>query len=102
MALLLFRQYFFFLLHLKLKDVTEYTSQESYVADCLSQVDYGFFPINRALCLNQVDGNDDERLERVEDMLQLMMERLRKLEGGMDKVIEANMSSFRSALLSPT
>ncbi|ORY00198.1 hypothetical protein K493DRAFT_348021 [Basidiobolus meristosporus CBS 931.73] len=62
-------QYLFFLVHLKTKDVTEYTSQESYVAEMLKDSDYSFFPVNRALCLRQREKHDDQRIANLEEMI---------------------------------
>ncbi|KAJ3226355.1 hypothetical protein HK099_005063 [Clydaea vesicula] len=62
--------YLFFFVHLKTKDVTEYTSHESYVAEKLANHQLDFFPINLALALKRRETNDtDERLKRIEDRL---------------------------------
>ncbi|ORX85369.1 hypothetical protein K493DRAFT_341790 [Basidiobolus meristosporus CBS 931.73] len=69
-------QYLFFLVHLKTKDVTEYTSQESYVVEMLKDNDYGFFPVNRALCLRQREKHDDQRITNLEEMITNLTNRL--------------------------
>lgn len=99
---MILRQYLFFLVHLKYKDKTEYTGPESYVAGCLKDANYGFFPINRALCLHQSESNDTERLEKLEDMTHTLMDKLNKLEEQMDKLSESqSRSRSNSVLLSP-
>ncbi|KAK9721473.1 hypothetical protein K7432_003395 [Basidiobolus ranarum] len=69
-------QYLFFLVHLKTKDVTEYTSQESYVAEMLKDNDYSFFPVNRALCLRQREKHDDQRITNLEEMIASLVTRI--------------------------
>ncbi|CAO3631734.1 unnamed protein product [Cunninghamella blakesleeana] len=94
-------QYLFFLVHLKYKDRTEYTGPESYVAECLKDANYGFFPINRALS-HQNESNDSERLENLEDMAQLLMEKLAKMEDQIEKINDMqSRSRSNSILLSP-
>lgn len=64
--------YLFFLVHLELKDTTEYTSHESYVFEHLEDWDLSFFPINRAIALkDRNDKVDDvgERIKRLEDKI---------------------------------
>ncbi|KAJ1558731.1 hypothetical protein HK405_013094, partial [Cladochytrium tenue] len=53
--------YLFFLVHLELKDTTEFTSHESYVHELLTRKDLSFFPIGRAMSLkNRSDGAGSE------------------------------------------
>ncbi|KAJ1566124.1 Inositol 1,4,5-trisphosphate receptor type 2 [Nowakowskiella sp. JEL0078] len=61
--------YLYFLVHLKMKDPTEYTSHESYVSEMLDHQDLGFFPINRAICLKHRDSDEDieKKLKRILD-----------------------------------
>ncbi|KAI8071483.1 hypothetical protein BC940DRAFT_345102 [Gongronella butleri] len=95
-------QYLFFLVHLKYKDKTEYTGPESYVASCLKDANYSFFPINRALCLSQNESNDSERLEKLEEMTQAILTRLAKLEDNVIKLSDVpSRSRSNSILLSP-
>ncbi|ORZ24144.1 hypothetical protein BCR42DRAFT_402338 [Absidia repens] len=94
-------QYLFFLVHLKYKDKTEFTGPESYVAGCLKDANYGFFPINRALCLHQNESNDTERLEKLEEMTHTLMDKLAKMEEQLDKISDSSRSRSNSVLLSP-
>eukprot|EP00051_Salpingoeca_urceolata_P021905 m.350050 g.350050 ORF g.350050 m.350050 type:complete len:1958 (+) comp19886_c0_seq3:2025-7898(+) len=73
--------YLCFMLHLKEKPVTEYTAMEAYVADMLSQGrDTAFFPINRALCLDNSQAAEiEEVLERHGLMLEEIAVRLDQL-----------------------
>ncbi|RKP13226.1 hypothetical protein BJ684DRAFT_20267 [Piptocephalis cylindrospora] len=73
-------QYLFFLVHLQIKDRTEYTSQESYVSDMLQSGDYAFFPINRSLSLRQREDGETDRLKRVEGLLETLLDRITHLE----------------------
>ncbi|KAF7730560.1 hypothetical protein EC973_001941 [Apophysomyces ossiformis] len=92
-------QYLFFLVHLKNKDRTEYTGPESYVAACLKDANYSFFPINRALCLRQVDENDEERLEKLEEHTLTLLDRISKLEEHIEKMTETHTRSRSNSLL---
>ncbi len=51
--------YVWLLCHLRFKDATEMNGTESYLVRCLSRRDTGWFPVQRAMCL------EDERLEEV-------------------------------------
>lgn len=98
----LFRQYLFFLVHLRNKDRTEYTGPESYVSGCLKNADYSFFPINRALGLSTDEQDDNERLDRLEEMNQNLLEKLIKLEEHFDKLTDyQSRSRQNSFMLSP-
>ncbi|KAG0179979.1 hypothetical protein DFQ29_001424 [Apophysomyces sp. BC1021] len=92
-------QYLFFLVHLKNKDRTEYTGPESYVAACLKDANYSFFPINRALCLRQIEENDEERLEKLEDFTLTLIDRMAKLEEHIEKMTETHTRSRSNSLL---
>ncbi|KAI8393697.1 uncharacterized protein BYT42DRAFT_609468 [Radiomyces spectabilis] len=95
-------QYLFFIVHLKNKDRTEYTGPESYVAGCLKDMNYSFFPINRALCLRQHDDDDTERLLKLEEMTSTLMERMSKIEESIEKLGDVHARSrSNSLLLSP-
>ncbi|KAI8924374.1 hypothetical protein BC831DRAFT_465922 [Entophlyctis helioformis] len=64
--------YLFFFVHLQVKDVTEYTAQESYVADMLAAHDYSFFPLQRARVLKRQKAADHlDRVRRIEDQLRM-------------------------------
>nr|KAJ3421656.1 hypothetical protein HK105_002785 [Polyrhizophydium stewartii] len=73
--------YLFFLVHLSTKDVTEYTSHESYVADKLAEHDLSFFPINRALALKR------REIEDMADQLRKMEERATSLANVNDALL---------------
>ncbi|GAN04326.1 conserved hypothetical protein [Mucor ambiguus] len=95
-------QYLFFLVHLRNKDRTEYTGPESYVAGCLKNADYSFFPINRALGLATDEQDDTERLDRLEEMNQQLLDKLAKLEEHLDKLTDHQIRSRQNSfMLSP-
>ncbi|KAL0145319.1 hypothetical protein V8B55DRAFT_1460552 [Mucor lusitanicus] len=95
-------QYLFFLVHLRNKDRTEYTGPESYVAGCLKNADYSFFPINRALGLSTDEQDDTERLDRLEEMNQQLLDKLAKLEEHLDKLTDHQIRSRQNSfMLSP-
>merc|ERR1712178_450364 len=50
-------QYLFYIVYLLQKDPTEYTGLETYVSEMIEEEDMGFYPTNKAMCL---DNNDDE------------------------------------------
>lgn len=63
-------QYLYFLHHLRRKEATEYTGQESYVAQCVANGDISFFPAGKCTSLKNVplagdsaDGGDDADLD---------------------------------------
>lgn len=89
-------------MHLKTKDRTEYTGPESYVADCLKDANYNFFPVNRALCLRQKEQDDTERLEKLEETAHKLLEKMNSLEESVDKLSESqSRSRSNSLMLSP-
>ncbi|KAI8089424.1 uncharacterized protein BX664DRAFT_134002 [Halteromyces radiatus] len=95
-------QYLFFLVHLKYKDKTEYTGPESYVAGCLKDANYSFFPINRALSLRHSESNDTERLEKLEEIAHTLMDKMVKMEEQIERMSDAqSRSRSNSILLSP-
>ncbi|KAI8977223.1 hypothetical protein BDF20DRAFT_988226 [Mycotypha africana] len=95
-------QYLFFLVHLKNKDRTEYTGPESYVAGCLKNADYSFFPINRALGLQKEEQDDSERLNRLEELNQALLNKIEKLEESLDKLAQQQAhSGSRTTAMSP-
>nr|KAJ3422770.1 hypothetical protein HK105_006449 [Polyrhizophydium stewartii] len=65
--------YLFFFVHLKLKDITEYTAQESYVAEMLAASDFSFFPIHRAGALKKkkVAEDQEDRARKINDRLRV-------------------------------
>ncbi|KAJ3130723.1 hypothetical protein HK100_007616, partial [Physocladia obscura] len=55
--------YLFFLVHLELKDKTEYTSHETFISESLVKNDLSFFPINRAIALKNWESDASATLE---------------------------------------
>ena len=55
--------YIFFIFHLRTKEESEFTGQESYVWNKMSELDLTFFPANRAICL-QNKGPAGEDIDR--------------------------------------
>ncbi|KAI9249172.1 hypothetical protein BDA99DRAFT_575816 [Phascolomyces articulosus] len=95
-------QYLFFLVHLKTKDRTEYTGPESYVSECLKEANYSFFPVNRALCLKQGESDDGERLEKLEEMAHMLIQKVNGMEEHIEKLTELqSRSRSNSLMLSP-
>ncbi|CEP10659.1 hypothetical protein [Parasitella parasitica] len=86
----------------KTKNTTEYMGPESYVAGCLKNADYRFFPINKASDLSTHEQDDSERLERLEEMNQLLLEKLTRLEEHIEKLTDQQSRSRpNSFMLSP-
>ena len=52
-------KYLFYLVYLKTKDPTEYTGLESYVASLLDEEDVSFYPVNKSMCLDADDEEED-------------------------------------------
>eukprot|EP01061_Rhynchopus_euleeides_P047402 TRINITY_DN9485_c2_g1_i1.p1 TRINITY_DN9485_c2_g1~~TRINITY_DN9485_c2_g1_i1.p1 ORF type:complete len:443 (+),score=233.20 TRINITY_DN9485_c2_g1_i1:103-1431(+) len=55
--------YIFFIHHLQKKDPDEFTGQESYVHSMMLKGDLSFFPLNKAVCLEGKQEEDDQVLE---------------------------------------
>ncbi|KAJ3091045.1 hypothetical protein HK102_001865 [Quaeritorhiza haematococci] len=84
--------YLFFIVHLNTKDVTEYTSHESYVADKLAKNDMSFFPVNRALALNRRESEEDqdERLKKIEEKLSMLADQVAQVASNSNPVVLMN------------
>jgi len=52
-------KYLNYLVYLKTKDETEYTGLESYVANMIEEEDMGFYPANKAMCLDDDEEEED-------------------------------------------
>ncbi len=52
--------YVFFIAYLRDKDDTEYTGIESYVDEKIKNMDFSWFPFNRAFALKHNDENEGE------------------------------------------
>ncbi|KAI9318767.1 hypothetical protein BX666DRAFT_2026190 [Dichotomocladium elegans] len=75
---------------------------ESYVVECLKKANYSFFPVNRALCLRQIEGDESERLERLEELAQSLIQKVNALETHIEKLAEVqSRSRSNSLMLSP-
>ena len=55
--------YIYFVHHLQKKDPDEFTGQESYVHAMMSKGDLSFFPLNKAVCLEGKQEEDDQVVE---------------------------------------
>eukprot|EP01065_Artemidia_motanka_P024730 TRINITY_DN29632_c0_g1_i1.p1 TRINITY_DN29632_c0_g1~~TRINITY_DN29632_c0_g1_i1.p1 ORF type:complete len:2468 (+),score=1021.49 TRINITY_DN29632_c0_g1_i1:953-7405(+) len=55
--------YIFFIHFLRKKPVDEYTGQETYVHSMIEKEDMSFFPLNKALCLQGKQEEDDQQAE---------------------------------------
>ena len=102
--------YIFFIHHLQKKDPDEFTGQESYVHSMMNLGDLSFFPLNKAVCLEGKQEEDDQvmelaaihedtkkRVEQVESQVSNFQTQFTKetqdmkeyLEGVTTKVVEA-------------
>ncbi|KAI9331724.1 hypothetical protein BDR26DRAFT_869940, partial [Obelidium mucronatum] len=68
--------YLFFLVHLELKDKTEYTSHETFISESLAKNDLSFFPINRAIALKNWEEADNvvDKIAVLEQSVRSVME----------------------------
>ncbi|KAI8801212.1 hypothetical protein BJ742DRAFT_877937 [Cladochytrium replicatum] len=82
--------YLAFLLHLKIKDPTEYTSHESFIAEKLAEQDLNWFPIDRALSLNRKEIGD-----ALEDRVKALDDKVARLAN----IIEQAMIASKASLL---
>eukprot|EP00753_Platysulcus_tardus_P010959 PLAT3172.1.p1 GENE.PLAT3172.1~~PLAT3172.1.p1 ORF type:complete len:3198 (-),score=1828.26 PLAT3172.1:113-9706(-) len=65
-------QFLYYIVHVQLKDPTEYTGLESYVAQCIREDSTAFFPLHKAICLDMADTSEAEDIKligrRVDDL----------------------------------
>ncbi|TPX76050.1 hypothetical protein CcCBS67573_g02688 [Chytriomyces confervae] len=68
--------YLFFLVHLDLKDKTEYTSHETFISESLAKNDLAFFPINRAIALKNREESDNvaQQMQSLETNMAWLMD----------------------------
>jgi len=52
-------KYLYYLVYLKTKDETEYSGLESYVASLTAEDNVGFYPVNKSMCLDADDEEED-------------------------------------------
>merc|ERR1711871_797046 len=52
-------KYLYYLVYLKTKDETEYSGLESYVASLTADDNVGFYPVNKSMCLDADDEEED-------------------------------------------
>eukprot|EP01060_Flectonema_neradi_P003622 TRINITY_DN12346_c1_g3_i4.p1 TRINITY_DN12346_c1_g3~~TRINITY_DN12346_c1_g3_i4.p1 ORF type:complete len:2267 (+),score=490.38 TRINITY_DN12346_c1_g3_i4:52-6852(+) len=59
--------YIYFIHHLRTKEESEFTGQESYVWNLMKALDLSFFPANRAICLQNksVAGSEDADIKKI-------------------------------------
>eukprot|EP00656_Telonema_subtile_P005039 TRINITY_DN12291_c0_g2_i1.p1 TRINITY_DN12291_c0_g2~~TRINITY_DN12291_c0_g2_i1.p1 ORF type:complete len:586 (-),score=129.96 TRINITY_DN12291_c0_g2_i1:222-1979(-) len=82
--------YIFFIVYLINKEPTEYTGVESYVVECISQGSVAFFPVGKAMALNDGAGPEEEVEDTSQDshkLLQALGVRMESLEATMSKVV---------------
>lgn len=79
--------YIYFIHHLHNKPRDEYTGQESFVYSMMKRNDMAFFPLNKALCLEGKQEDDDQ----MKELLQVH----NKTEGRVGKV-ESEVAKFQS------
>jgi hypothetical protein len=65
--------YVYFMLHLRNKDESNYTAQESYVSERLVTKHIDFFPINEALVIQQRKEDDDQQRDVLNKLNDLML-----------------------------
>eukprot|EP01059_Diplonema_ambulator_P036495 TRINITY_DN9103_c0_g1_i1.p1 TRINITY_DN9103_c0_g1~~TRINITY_DN9103_c0_g1_i1.p1 ORF type:complete len:2700 (+),score=824.86 TRINITY_DN9103_c0_g1_i1:45-8144(+) len=58
--------YVFFLVHLRLKEVSEFNGQESYVYDKVKMMDLSFFPLNKALAVDHKKQEDEDTTDHLQ------------------------------------
>ncbi|KAJ3028703.1 UNVERIFIED_CONTAM: hypothetical protein HDU68_001052 [Siphonaria sp. JEL0065] len=82
--------YLFFLVHLELKDKTEYTSHETFISESLAKNDLSFFPINRAIALKNWEESDNvvDKISVLETSLRSVMDNVNSVRMQMQQQLE--------------
>ena len=79
--------YVFYIIHLKMKDPTEYTGVESYVWDKYDKEDISWLPLHKAMIIDSPDDKENEeddeeklkmKLEELYDRLRIVNKRMHK------------------------
>jgi len=52
-------KYLYYMVYLKTKDASDYTGVESYVTALMEEEDVGFYPVNRSMCLDADEEEED-------------------------------------------
>jgi len=76
--------YLSFMVHLRVKNVTDYTGPESYVKDMLAKNDFGFFPILKTSSIIVEDVSNEVLLDRVNDLSKQVNQTHERLEAQLE------------------
>ena len=74
--------YINFLVHLKMKDETEFTGTESYCAELLATDDINWIPLHKSIVLGSQSKNEEKRIQ------DYLNERIIDLEGQVKEMIK--------------
>eukprot|EP01015_Nassula_variabilis_P018871 TRINITY_DN311_c0_g3_i5.p1 TRINITY_DN311_c0_g3~~TRINITY_DN311_c0_g3_i5.p1 ORF type:complete len:368 (+),score=50.02 TRINITY_DN311_c0_g3_i5:67-1170(+) len=80
--------YFFYIAYIEVKDKTEYTGHESYIAECLQTNSLAWFPINKGISLGTVEEECDKDPAVVLQDLQKTLDEVDKKIEHVQKTIE--------------
>jgi len=72
-------QYLYYVVYLQEKDPTDYTGLETYVAEMIEEEDMNFYPLEKAMCLDQEEDEADPFQEKVDEQLTEMESNLSNL-----------------------
>eukprot|EP00004_Rigifila_ramosa_P007532 TRINITY_DN1851_c0_g1_i3.p1 TRINITY_DN1851_c0_g1~~TRINITY_DN1851_c0_g1_i3.p1 ORF type:complete len:2531 (+),score=660.03 TRINITY_DN1851_c0_g1_i3:1073-7594(+) len=75
--------YLFFFMHLREKDHTEFTGQETYVHEMIESNKLGFFPVNKAISLEKSETEEDlsDQMAKLSEAVESVAKRLIAIEG---------------------
>merc|ERR1719502_287346 len=76
-------KYLYYVVYLLQKDPTEYTGLETYVSELIEEEDMNFYPLHKAMCLDDDEDEADPFQEKVDERLTEM---------------ETNLSSLRKMM----
>merc|ERR1711871_399504 len=86
-------QYLFYLVYLEQKDPTEYTGLETYVSEMIEEEDMNFYPLEKAMCLDNEEEEADPFQESVDEQLAQLEGNITNLRKMMQEAkSESNMS----------
>ena len=71
-------------MHLRVKNVTDYTGPESYVKDMLAKNDFSFFPILKTSSIIVEDVSNEVLLDRVNDLSKQVGQCTERLEAQLE------------------
>ncbi|CAI5448230.1 unnamed protein product [Caenorhabditis angaria] len=88
--------YLYYIVMLQIKDETDFTGPESYVAQCVKDRNLDWFPRMQALSLQDADmDNDQPEVKQMKDHMEQMISVIRELQSQVDELKQAVIENLR-------